>query len=42
MELYRNVTIECDETADQATRDRDLEDFPEIVGHRCAGAGGGT
>jgi DNA-directed RNA polymerase subunit beta' len=32
MEFYRNVTIERDETADQAARDRDLEDFPEIVG----------
>ena len=32
MEFYRNVTIERDETIDQAARDRDLEDFPEIVG----------
>jgi DNA-directed RNA polymerase subunit beta' len=32
MEFYRNVTIERDESVDQAARDRDLEDFPEIVG----------
>ena len=31
MEYYRNVDIERDETIDQA-RDRDLEDFPDIVG----------
>jgi len=31
MEYYRNVDIERDETVDQA-RDRDLEDFPDIVG----------
>ena len=32
MEFYRNVKVERDETIDQAGRDRDLEDFPEIVG----------
>jgi len=32
MEFYRNVKVERDETADHAGRDRDLEDFPEIVG----------
>ncbi|MDT4897171.1 MAG: DNA-directed polymerase subunit beta [Acidobacteriota bacterium] len=32
MEYYRNVKVERDETLDQAGRDRDLEDFPEIVG----------
>ncbi|HKQ99408.1 MAG TPA: DNA-directed RNA polymerase subunit beta' [Pyrinomonadaceae bacterium] len=32
MEFYRNVKVERDETIDQASRDRDLEDFPEIVG----------
>lgn len=32
MEFYRNLKIERDETIDQAARDRDLEDFPEIVG----------
>jgi hypothetical protein len=31
MEYYRNVDIERDETIDQA-RERDLEDFPDIVG----------
>jgi len=31
MEYYRNVDIERDETIDQA-RDRDLEEFPDIVG----------
>jgi len=31
MEYYRNVDIARDETIDQA-RDRDLEDFPDIVG----------
>ena len=31
MEYYRNVDIERDETIDQA-RDRDLDDFPDIVG----------
>jgi hypothetical protein len=32
MEFYRNVKVERDETIDQASRDRDLDDFPEIVG----------
>jgi DNA-directed RNA polymerase subunit beta' len=32
MEYYRNVTVERDETVDQASRDRDMDDFPEIVG----------
>ena len=32
MEYYRNVKVERDETLDQASRDRDMEDFPEIVG----------
>lgn len=32
MEFYRNVKVERDETIDQGGRDRDLEDFPEIVG----------
>jgi DNA-directed RNA polymerase subunit beta' len=32
MEFYRNVRVDRDETADQASRDRDLEDFPEITG----------
>jgi DNA-directed RNA polymerase subunit beta' len=32
MEFYRNVKVERDETVDHAGRDRDLEDFPEIVG----------
>jgi DNA-directed RNA polymerase subunit beta' len=32
MEFYRNVKVDRDETIDQAVRDRDLEDFPEIVG----------
>jgi DNA-directed RNA polymerase subunit beta' len=31
MEYYRNVDVERDETIDQA-RERDLEDFPDIVG----------
>ncbi len=31
MEYYRNVDIERDETLDQV-RDRDLEEFPDIVG----------
>ena len=31
MEYYRNVEIERDETIDQA-RDRDLDEFPDIVG----------
>jgi len=31
MEYYRNVDIERDETIDQA-RERDLDDFPDIVG----------
>ena len=31
MEYYRNVEVERDETIDQA-RERELEDFPEIVG----------
>src|SRR5437762_3010642 len=31
MEYYRNVEIDRDETIDQA-RDRDLDDFPDIVG----------
>jgi DNA-directed RNA polymerase subunit beta' len=32
MEYYRNVKVDRDETMDQAGRERDLEDFPEIVG----------
>jgi DNA-directed RNA polymerase subunit beta' len=32
MEFYRNVRVDRDETADQSSRDRDLEDFPEITG----------
>ncbi|HEX8889371.1 MAG TPA: DNA-directed RNA polymerase subunit beta' [Pyrinomonadaceae bacterium] len=32
MEFYRNVKVERDETLDQIGRERDLEDFPEIVG----------
>jgi DNA-directed RNA polymerase subunit beta' len=32
MEYYRNVKVERDESLDQVGRDRDLEDFPEIVG----------
>jgi DNA-directed RNA polymerase subunit beta' len=32
MEFYRNVKVDRDETIDQASRERDLEDFPEIVG----------
>ncbi|HVG36072.1 MAG TPA: DNA-directed RNA polymerase subunit beta' [Pyrinomonadaceae bacterium] len=32
MEFYRNVKVDRDETADHGGRDRDLEDFPEIVG----------
>ncbi|HEX8843150.1 MAG TPA: DNA-directed RNA polymerase subunit beta' [Pyrinomonadaceae bacterium] len=32
MEFYRNVKVERDETIDQASRDRDMDDFPEIVG----------
>jgi hypothetical protein len=32
MEYYRNVKVERDESVDQGRRDRDLEDFPEIVG----------
>jgi DNA-directed RNA polymerase subunit beta' len=32
MEFYRNVKVERDETVDHTGRDRDLEDFPEIVG----------
>ena len=31
MEYYRNVDIERDETVDQG-RDRDLDEFPDIVG----------
>ncbi|MDQ2920698.1 MAG: hypothetical protein M3R52_03650, partial [Acidobacteriota bacterium] len=31
MEYYRNVEIDRDETIDQA-RERDLDDFPDIVG----------
>jgi hypothetical protein len=31
MEYYRNVDIERDETIDQG-RDRDLDEFPDIVG----------
>jgi DNA-directed RNA polymerase subunit beta' len=31
MEYYRNVDVDRDETMDQA-RDRDLEEFPDIVG----------
>ena len=31
MEYYRNVDIERDETIDQA-RERDLDEFPDIVG----------
>jgi len=32
MEFYRNVKVERDETLDQMGRERDMEDFPEIVG----------
>jgi DNA-directed RNA polymerase subunit beta' len=32
MEFYRNVRVDRDETIDQASRERDMEDFPEIVG----------
>src|SRR5204863_2654750 len=32
MEFYRNVRVERDETMDQIMRERDLEEFPEIVG----------
>lgn len=32
MEYYRNVKVERDDTIDQVSRERDLEDFPEIVG----------
>ncbi|HEX8774671.1 MAG TPA: DNA-directed RNA polymerase subunit beta' [Pyrinomonadaceae bacterium] len=32
MEFYRNVRVDRDDTVDQAGRDRDLEDFPEITG----------
>jgi DNA-directed RNA polymerase subunit beta' len=32
MEFYRNVRVDRDESIDQAGRDRDLEDFPEITG----------
>ena len=32
MEYYRNVKVERDETLDHASRDRDIDDFPEIVG----------
>ena len=31
MEYYRNVDIERDDTIDQA-RERDLDEFPDIVG----------
>jgi len=31
MEFYRNVDVERDETIDQG-RDRDLDEFPDIVG----------
>lgn len=31
MEYYRNVEVERDETIEQA-RERELEDFPDIVG----------
>jgi DNA-directed RNA polymerase subunit beta' len=32
MEFYRNVKVDRDETIDQVGRERDLEDFPDIVG----------
>jgi len=32
MEYYRNVSIDRDETIEQSRRDRDFEEFPEIVG----------
>ncbi|MGB9182299.1 MAG: DNA-directed RNA polymerase subunit beta' [Pyrinomonadaceae bacterium] len=32
MEFYRNVRVERDETVDQSARDRDFDEFPEIVG----------
>jgi DNA-directed RNA polymerase subunit beta' len=32
MEFYRNVKVDRDETIDQDRRERDLEEFPEIVG----------
>jgi DNA-directed RNA polymerase subunit beta' len=48
MEYYRNVKVERDETLDHASRDRDMDDFPEIVGgldipdvNRTAVAAGG-
>jgi DNA-directed RNA polymerase subunit beta' len=48
MEFYRNLKIDRDETIDQAARDRDLEDFPDITGgvdvpapaHTAVAAGG--
>jgi DNA-directed RNA polymerase subunit beta' len=32
MEFYRNVKVERDETVDQGARERDFDEFPEIVG----------
>ena len=32
MEYYRNVKVERDETLDHASRERDMDDFPEILG----------
>ncbi|MBA2733005.1 MAG: DNA-directed RNA polymerase subunit beta' [Acidobacteria bacterium] len=32
MEYYRNVKVERDETLDQVSRDRDMDDFPETLG----------
>jgi DNA-directed RNA polymerase subunit beta' len=32
MEFYRNVKVDRDETIDQDRRERDMEEFPEIVG----------
>jgi DNA-directed RNA polymerase subunit beta' len=31
MEFYRNVRVERDETIDQVSHERELEDFPEII-----------
>ncbi|MCA1659176.1 MAG: DNA-directed RNA polymerase subunit beta', partial [Verrucomicrobiaceae bacterium] len=48
MEYYRNVTVERDDSADQAAMEPDLPDFPEIIGSdgatpttRAAVVGGG-
>jgi len=48
MEYYRNVTVERDDSADQAAQELELPDFPEIIGGdgvtpatRAAVVGGG-